>query len=200
MSLHTFDLLLDFQEHPEWQNAFDLVNQRLMFLAWTPSQWAQICQNYFSVLKPGGYLQFIEFDSSAKDNWNFGPHCSKACEWGLRISEQRGIQRDIVEDLPQMLEQAGFEICSNEVYNADFGRELMEGEKEPFPGAKGYWYRKSAYAYAQTPRDMGLISDEEWNQFEEGIKDEWETADRSDWAHKTYVIVARVSISIFFAL
>lgn len=190
VSLQQFNLLEDFVHHPEWKDHFDLVNERLLFFAWTPTNWIQVLQSYFSVLKPGGYLQLWEIDMTEPEFYNLG-HCYKVgAKYGRQLTEKRGIKPDVAKDLPTYLAQTGYEVVSNEAFDFDFSH--VPKEPEPIPGTLGTWYRDTSYAICRKPYELGMMSQEEWDAFEEGIKDEWEKSDKKDWKFRARLFLAKV--------
>ncbi|KAL2813833.1 hypothetical protein BJX63DRAFT_393383 [Aspergillus granulosus] len=55
-----------FQPFPaEFLNCFDLVHVRLMVTAFPESKFQEAVENVLTILKPGGYLQWVEIDFSA---------------------------------------------------------------------------------------------------------------------------------------
>jgi hypothetical protein len=191
--LYQFDLREDFKHHPEWAGQINLIHQRLMSFALDLDQWRLVLKNYFDALKPGGYLQLFEFDTTLHDDnlLKRGPWWMFAFEKGAEIAEKKGIKHDFAKDLPSIVEQVGFQIVSNEEAYMDFNH--VPAEPEPVPGAAALWHKFGAYAFSQKARELGSINQEEWSRFEEGIENEWETSDRSQWRMRAFVIVAQVS-------
>jgi hypothetical protein len=48
----------------EWQGTFDLIHQRMAFPAAGPKVMKQVISNMIGLLKPGGWIQFVESDHS----------------------------------------------------------------------------------------------------------------------------------------
>jgi hypothetical protein len=48
----------------EWQGTFDLIHQRMAFPAAGPKIVKQVISNMIGLLKPGGWIQFVESDHS----------------------------------------------------------------------------------------------------------------------------------------
>jgi SAM-dependent methyltransferase len=192
IKLHGFNLLEDFKKHPEWKGHFDLVHERLTFFAWTPDNWRNVLKSYFEVLKPGGYIQLWEVDTRSRDIFNLGPWFNFGADWGLELTKRRGIKHDIIDDLPKLLEEAAFAVSSKEPYDIDFSHGLTQ--PEPFPGALEFWYKQLPHSLCISGREQGLIGDKEWKEFEEGLKDEFQLADKSKFAFRAWVIVAQVSL------
>jgi SAM-dependent methyltransferase len=172
-------------------NHFDLVHERFMLCAWTYDQWKIALRNYFDVLKPGGYLQLYELDCRSKETWNLGPWALAGYKPGLALAAQRGIKPEIVEDLPVFLQDVGFQVVSQDSYLLDWSHKASDDE--PFPGVVKYWYEDTARVSCSKARELGLMTEEEFQRFEEGVKDEWESSDKTDWRFTSAVIIARVS-------
>ncbi|KAL4981726.1 hypothetical protein BDW68DRAFT_171972 [Aspergillus falconensis] len=49
----------------EHHNRYDLINVRLLVTAFPESEFGKVVQNLLTILKPGGYLQWVEIDFSA---------------------------------------------------------------------------------------------------------------------------------------
>ncbi|KAL4913605.1 hypothetical protein BDW62DRAFT_220576 [Aspergillus aurantiobrunneus] len=81
-SFHGFDISpaqfpappagIDFSVHdvlkpfpPEYHNRYDLVHVRMLVTAFVEPEYQTAVDNLFSILKPGGYLQWMELDFSA---------------------------------------------------------------------------------------------------------------------------------------
>lgn len=47
---------------PAWENSFDLINQRLLFAFFQRQEINQIVKRLVGCLKPGGWIQFFEYD------------------------------------------------------------------------------------------------------------------------------------------
>lgn len=196
VSLQQFNLLSDFANKGEWAGNFDLVNQRLLFFAWTEAEWMQVLKSYLTVLKPGGYIQLWELDLTSRLHWDMGKWHHVAADWGLALAAHRGIKPiESVLHLPSYLNQAGFEVVSDEAVDLDFTHRPTEPEPAPDPLAK--WYKNTAYAICVKAHELGIMSEDKWRAFEEGIEEEWETNDRTKWALRARVLVARVSIFHF---
>jgi ubiquinone/menaquinone biosynthesis C-methylase UbiE len=136
VQLRQFNLLDDFVHHLEWTDHFDIVHQRLMLVAWAVDQWQIALKNYFSVLKPGGYLQLWESDLSSKEKWCLGPWARLGVRHVFELAAKRGMKPDIVPDLPGFLQAAGFEVISQNFCPLDFS--FKPSQPEPFPNTMPY--------------------------------------------------------------
>jgi hypothetical protein len=190
LTLYQFDLLQDFQACPEWKNYYDLVSQRLMHLAFTQEQWEFVLESYFDILKPGGYLQLWEADTSTRQGWDWGPWAHVGFKHAEQLALMRNINHGIAPELPRLLKAQGFEIISVKMHNMNFN--CVSTEPEPFPDAASYWYRNTMRGVCQKAYELGLMNGEDFQKFEHGIRDEWGTSDRGGWKYIGCVIVAQV--------
>ena len=183
----SFDLLKDFASHTEWVDHFDLVHQRLMLSVFTMGQWRQVLQDLFKVLKPGGYLQLLEFDIA---NVEFRRWAEYALMWTRKFAEQRGINIDIVQDLPTLLTETGFVVVQRESRNP---RYAQNHTKEPVPHAGARWYVDTmGGSVVRKGHELGLIGDDDFNNHQAGIREEAQTYSDNDKV-PAVMIVARVS-------
>jgi hypothetical protein len=189
MELQSFNLLEDFDKHPEWNNRFDLINQRLLMSALSPSQWRLALKRFMDLLKPGGYLQLFEFDYS-QESLSVGKWYQRSVEWYIILAEKKGIKPLIIEELPVFLKEIGFNILSKEYYHTDFNSAMLE--EEPFPGAAAHSYKETSRAICSESLKTGIVTQDEWQEYDEGIETEWETSDRTKWVHRCGIIVAQV--------
>jgi SAM-dependent methyltransferase len=190
VSIQQFDLLEDFEHHPEWKNRFDIVHERLLFSGWTPKNWRSVFQSYFEVLKPGGYLQLWEMDTRSKETWDFGPWYHTSCSWGFELGRERGVKHEIIEDLADFLKEAGFIVAAKDPFHIDFTHQPTE--PEPVPDTANWWYTNTSRALATRAYELGRVSEQEWEQYQAGIKDEFRLADKSKLFFQSWVIIAQV--------
>ncbi|EFE32543.1 methyltransferase SirN-like, putative [Trichophyton benhamiae CBS 112371] len=57
-----FDIAVTEPFPPAWENSFDLINQRLLFAFFQRQEINQIVKRLVGCLKPGGWIQFFEYD------------------------------------------------------------------------------------------------------------------------------------------
>jgi hypothetical protein len=107
------------------------------------------------------------------------------------MTKQRGIKNDIIEDLPGLLTEAGFNVVAKNPYDIDF--DYNAGQPEPFVGAQEYWYKSTPYALSSAARELGLMNELDWQKFEDGIKDEYQLVDKSKLVMRAWVLVAQAS-------
>lgn len=92
---------------PNWSNTISLVHQRLLLGALQAPQWKAALAEIHRVLVPGGWAQIIE-----SDRYYFSPSNAIKNHKELQIrqrlfSETRGLVFDIIDRLPEWLDEAG---------------------------------------------------------------------------------------------
>lgn len=91
----------------DWTGKFDVVNQRLLVAALRTEEWPVVLSDVLRVLKPGGYAQFAEMD--CKETFvNGGPACRRYLELCEKIYEKQRLFLDVAQQIPHILEEAGF--------------------------------------------------------------------------------------------
>lgn len=91
----------------DWTGKFDIVDQRLLVAALRTEEWPVVLSDVLRVLKPGGYAQFAEMD--CKEMFvNGGPACRRYLELCEKIYEKQGLFLDAAQQMPHILEEAGF--------------------------------------------------------------------------------------------
>ena len=137
-----------------------------MVAAFTSEQWRKVLGDYFKLLKPGGYLQLLEFDSQ---NIKYGPWGTWARRWFFELSRKRNINLNIAADLPRLLEELGFTLISRDKREPTFPTIYRN---EPMPNAFAQWYINTCSALSSKARQLYLGTQEEWAEFQQGIKKE----------------------------
>ncbi|EIW74863.1 S-adenosyl-L-methionine-dependent methyltransferase [Coniophora puteana RWD-64-598 SS2] len=100
---------------PSWSSSFTLVNQRLLGGAFTLDNWTQSIKEAHRVLKPGGYVQMLEFDGRLIDDLRlYGPNSARYHEIASRLWEGQGLVREDVVVLPKLLAENGFDDVQTE--------------------------------------------------------------------------------------
>lgn len=184
VDLQSFNLLTDFALHPEWTNSYDAVYQRLMCAALTAPQWSSLLRNYLDILKPGGWIQICELDPS-RNRHIMGPYWSKAVDWAFQLAKSRQIDFEIVQELPRLLKEAGFEvmIAEEKDFSSDNGDMLKASQ----------WYIDTGLAISA--RACGtIIKEDEWTEFKQGLLEESHHWKIHNW--KGCLVVAQVRSQI----
>ncbi|KAJ3130267.1 hypothetical protein HK098_004314 [Nowakowskiella sp. JEL0407] len=94
---------------PFENNTFDGIFQRHMKGAIPKNKWDQVILELIRVLKPGGYLELCEPDSECHQA---GPKFSMLFNAASQATEARGLNINIVHELPQKMTNAGLNIIS----------------------------------------------------------------------------------------
>ncbi|CAI2169306.1 6276_t:CDS:2 [Funneliformis geosporum] len=89
---------------PFENNTFDFVYQKILVSSFSVEDWAKAINELIRVLKPGGYLELMEFDDKF---WNGGPEGDRWISYMHKMYESKGIDPYIVYRLPSMLELTG---------------------------------------------------------------------------------------------
>jgi len=183
--MQQFDLVSDFDKHPDWKNRFDLIHQRLLIFAFPAAQWKSVLKGYFASLKPGAYIQLEEFEPADS---KMGPHMETLKRLIQEISIPRGIHPEtIAKDVQQWLEEAGFvDIKSERVY-LPYGKEI---QNEPVPDAVGIWGRNTVMAVAAPALKMGKVSQKDYDEMLKGTEQEFYNP-KPDYTFSMVSFVAR---------
>ncbi|KAI5887157.1 S-adenosyl-L-methionine-dependent methyltransferase [Schizophyllum commune H4-8] len=97
----------------EWFDTFDLVHQRLLIAALRAEEWPQAIAEAHRALRLGGWAQFVECSTL----WLRGPIARCFLEIYRALYNSRNMLLTCAEDIPQMLEDAGFRnVRSERVY------------------------------------------------------------------------------------
>jgi hypothetical protein len=92
----------------DWSNTVTLIHQRLLFVALQAEQWKAAVSEMYRVLAPGGWVQLFE-----PNRWFISPLAAITHHQIINIrdklsEDKRHIVIDIVDCLPDWLEEAGF--------------------------------------------------------------------------------------------
>lgn len=166
--LQQFDLLGDFEKHPDWKDRFDLIHQRLLIFAFPAQHWKSVLKGYFASLKPGAYIQLEEFEPAES---KMGPHMETLKRLIQDISIPRGIHPETIsKDVQQWLEDVGFVDIRVERVYLPYMKDI---QNEPVPSAVKVWGRDTVMAVAAPALKMGKISQKEFDEMVEGSQQEF---------------------------
>lgn len=99
-----------------WTEQFSFVNQRLLCFGLLASEWPVALSEIYRVLKPGGYVQFVDMDFSAKA-LNGGTHTNRFLDLFVELMKKRSFIHDCSSRLKSLVEKAGFiDIISEKKY------------------------------------------------------------------------------------
>ena len=108
-----------------WDAYFDLVNQRFLIAALTKEQWKKIISKLFRALKPGGAIQILEVDHYKSSFESLTLAATEKCDgYCNAIIEKRNLLGfDCCQQLPILLEEAGFKDIHVEVQRMPLGKQ-----------------------------------------------------------------------------
>lgn len=86
-----------------WAGTFHFVRQHLLATALAREEWSEVLRGSYRVLSPGGWVQLSEVAG-----WYAGPATTRLWSAVVKHYEIRGIDLQIVDSLPNLLEEAGF--------------------------------------------------------------------------------------------
>ncbi|RUS25841.1 S-adenosyl-L-methionine-dependent methyltransferase [Jimgerdemannia flammicorona] len=98
---------------------FDLVFQRNMALEYTVTQWLVVLTEIARVLKPGGYVEFVECDIKIKGAGEVSERWFEICK---TICASRRIDPRVFRRLPTFLTDTGLAITKEETFNLPVGQ------------------------------------------------------------------------------
>ncbi|KAJ3890247.1 S-adenosyl-L-methionine-dependent methyltransferase [Lentinula edodes] len=91
---------------PSWSNRFTLINQRLLTGALSKPQWIQALTEIYRVLKPGGWIQFME--TGPTPNAYSGAKMKRMVDSWALLYRARGLVPEIQNVLGQLITETGF--------------------------------------------------------------------------------------------
>ncbi|KAL2824232.1 S-adenosyl-L-methionine-dependent methyltransferase [Aspergillus cavernicola] len=92
---------------PEHHNRYDLVHVRLLVTAIKEPELQAVVSNLRTILKPGGFLQWIEIDFTGLYETPVHPKAAEAVKLWLQFIEQHGISQCAPKTLQVAYEKAG---------------------------------------------------------------------------------------------
>ncbi|KAJ7499585.1 S-adenosyl-L-methionine-dependent methyltransferase [Mycena latifolia] len=157
----------------DWTDTFSLVHQRLLIVALQIPQWRAALSEIYRVLRPGGWVQLGECAG-----WIDGEYPKKPCmetftAMFLCLTQSRNMDMDCAQNIPKMLEEAGFVDIHCETRMQKLGKwagelgianginhaSFLRGIKTPILNAGGYGY---------------VTSEDEYDALLEGVEREWD--------------------------
>ena len=100
-----------------WTGKFDVVNQKMLLGALLSTEWPTALSEIMRVLKPGGYVQFVELD--LHNSVMGSPAVHRFSELSIPFYEKLGLMLDAAQQLPRMASEVGFvNISSEKKYGA----------------------------------------------------------------------------------
>jgi SAM-dependent methyltransferase len=90
---------------PYMSKSFDFINQRMVGLAAKPDQWPGIFDEFYRVLRPGGWIEMKEVNAECK---NSGPITERMFGLLKSMATVRGMDMSLLGTFDVLLKNAGF--------------------------------------------------------------------------------------------
>ncbi|KAJ3753624.1 hypothetical protein EV360DRAFT_74367 [Lentinula raphanica] len=165
---------------PQWTNTFSYAHQRLIVLAMNDALWRSAIKELFRVLKPGGWLELVEFETKRFHYSGVGPSSEKLCSVAEKLFTAKGIVQGVSDYLRPLLAETGFvDIdCQNRDVPVGGRRSTAEGGNgytgeqwgEGWMGVKVPVLKGGGYGVANTSEEFDALvqaSVKEWNESKE---------------------------------
>lgn len=177
----------------DWTGKFDVVNQRLLVAALRTEEWPVVFSEVLRVLKPGGYAQFAEMDCKVMFV-NGGPACRRYLELCEKMYEKQGLFLDAAQQIPRMLEEAGFSEIVSEKKLGGAGDSWGELGKM---GAASILGAVRNPGTATVLVKAGVIEKDELAQLVTSLEDEFERAEGTQLVYR--MVCARKPAHVDFS-
>ncbi|KAJ3735970.1 hypothetical protein DFJ43DRAFT_990535 [Lentinula guzmanii] len=163
---------------PEWSNTFSYAHQRLVVLAMNDTLWRSAMKELFRVLKPGGWLELIEFETK-RFHCGVGPSSNRLCSLVDKLFTEKGIIQNVSDYLCPLLKEVGFIDIQCQTRDVSVGgRRTIEGGDgytgeqwgEGWMGIKVPVLTGGGYGVANTTEEFDALvqaSVREWNDSKE---------------------------------
>ncbi|KIK53617.1 hypothetical protein GYMLUDRAFT_88361 [Collybiopsis luxurians FD-317 M1] len=159
-----------------WSNKFKLVNQRLLTGALTIEEWKSALNELNRVLKPGGWIQFMETGPTPKVYT--GPAMKRMVDSWAALYRLRGLVPEIQDILKQLLTDAGFIDVQKRTVPLPLGpgknREVYEEHKKNILGF--FWAAKQPFLTTAQ-----FSSEDEFQRALQEMEQEWDASEGYSW-------------------
>jgi SAM-dependent methyltransferase len=146
---------------------FDFVFQRMLCAALTKAQWHQVCKEIYRVLKPGGYVEFFDFDGLARG----GPKSEELSKMFLGTGLLRDVDMTMGAKVADTLQKGGFIVETKTYVSIPYGNSKVHGSVGRYMAENG----RLAYTALETPvLRTSNWSSERYNQLLQDVYQEWE--------------------------
>lgn len=107
-----------------WKKHFDLIHLRQMIGNFDEQQWSELYRKCFDTIKPGGWIEQLEFDISVQSDDGSLPDDSALAGWGalgFSCAERAGRSLRTQETMREKIEAAGFINVHERLYKCPIG-------------------------------------------------------------------------------
>ncbi|KAJ5162092.1 hypothetical protein N7492_007484 [Penicillium capsulatum] len=114
----------DIQNDWTWEEPFDLIHLRQLLGAFTPDGWDSLYRQCFDNLKPGGWIEQVEFDIRVESDDASLPPDSNLAQWGnifFGCADRAGRSLKTQETMRAAIEKAGFVDVQEVLYKVPLG-------------------------------------------------------------------------------
>jgi SAM-dependent methyltransferase len=99
--------------------SFDYVHSRLLVAAIPTRSWGDLLKECIRVATPGGWVELFEGGTTFL---NPGPHTQQFLTWWDQLSRPRGIDASFISQLPDLMQQLGFEHVRGQLLHVPVGK------------------------------------------------------------------------------
>ena len=129
----SFHVVERYEQLPYADNSFDFVHVQCSSASITPKQWPEVLQELARILRPGGWLHFLDFEigptsSDAVNTFIHYLHVSHSKEERVLSSKSQALTSAIV--LPRLLREAGYSEVNYTLYAIDIGNQAGNPGKD----------------------------------------------------------------------
>jgi hypothetical protein len=172
MSFHQHDILQPFPA--EHQLQYDLVHIRLLVLALRKDQFRTAIANVVQLLKPGGFIQWEEFETK---NMTFIPPSAITSEVrGImrKAAQSSGLTNTPCADIKGHLEDMGFEKVTIVDFDSSFREDLDNEAREWTKGGAraGLYYALLRDGSERSPEETRILADRLLDEYTKKIDED----------------------------
>lgn len=103
---------------PFISDCFDYVHSRLLVAGIPAASWEHLLREYARVTKPGGWIELLEGGTTII---NAGPQTKQYLAWWDQLSQRRGINASLINQLPLIMQQVGIQNVQSRLIHAPIG-------------------------------------------------------------------------------
>lgn len=146
-----------------WTNSFDFVHQRLMICAFTASDWSRAISEIFRALKPGGTAQIVEISAPFPSGENL-KKAEKLTTLYTDALRSRVYLYNLADDIPKIMEKAGFVDIREEIRGApvgnkwgEIGRIGADNFTTAFRSCSSFAVAEGGFGLVKSPEDVDAL-------------------------------------------